>query len=351
MLGRACISAASQPCRAKLSSSSLRLRTTLSRCQQLGSSLSLLQHHPSSSLSSRALHVHLQDYLPAASKLHPAPAAGGSTGSSPASRKKPLVFLHGLLGSGVNFRSILLNDRFKDYWPITIDLRNHGKSEHHPDMSFDAMAEDVRSALAAHGIERDVTLVGHSLGGKVSCALALKHRQLLRQLIVMDISPVAYDPEKALWGTVANVIRAGSLLKPEQFSSRAEIDRELSKTIPDFGMRSFLGQNLVVQGDGSYRWRVDFEILMSNMPKLAQFYTPPPEGPFPAVTSSDLPGGVHFIRGSKSGYVREKHFPTIYAFFPEAHIHTLQDAGHWLHADKPQEFVQMLGGILEGRGV
>jgi esterase len=261
--------------------------------------------------------------------------------------KAPVVFLHGLLGSGTNFRSIALAPSVRaGRRVLALDLRNHGKSPHVAGpTTLEAMADDVIAAADAALGGQPYNLVGHSLGGKTAALVALRAPpSALAQLVVMDISPVPYEQRDAQWGAVTAVVRAAAALDPARFRSRGDIDRALAVDVPDAGMRSFLGQNLVLRPDGSYAWRINLPALLASLPAFASFPAPPPAGPY--APASALP--AVFIGGERSRYILpDAHGPAVRAFFPQATFHTVAGAGHWIHADKPAEFTALLAGLLK----
>src|SRR5690606_34046902 len=104
----------------------------------------------------------------------------------------PLIILHGLFGMGDNWRTFA-REAEAHYTAYLVDLRNHGRSPHSPDISFDLMAEDVRELMAQLGLT-SATVLGHSMGGKVAMTLALAHPTLVEKLVVVDIAPRAYQP-------------------------------------------------------------------------------------------------------------------------------------------------------------
>ena len=265
---------------------------------------------------------------------------------SNAHTKAPVVFIHGLLGSGTNFRSIALHPSIRtNRQIITLDLRNHGKSPHSAGrISLEAMAHDVIETLekTLEKQQHKCNLIGHSLGGKVSSLVALKAPHLLSQLVVMDIAPVNYSTRDEQWSAVTNVVEAANAIDPSKFKTRGEIDKALAARVPDAGMRSFVAQNLLLLPDGTYRWRINLPNLLASMPSFATFPQPPPSGPYgPA---AGLP--AQFIGGERSRYILPEHHDAIRAFFPRARFHTVKDAGHWIHADQPAAFISLLASLL-----
>lgn len=259
----------------------------------------------------------------------------------------PVVFLHGLLGSCTNFRTIQHAVAATGRDTLAVDLRNHGKSPHAAGAAgLACLAGDVAAAVeGACGAGAACDVVGHSLGGKVAMALSLLRPGLVRRLVVMDIAPVAYSAAtNPGWASVQGVVRAASALEPRGFTTRREVEAALAVAVPEPGVRSFVAQNLVPQEGGGFAWRVGWEGILASLPLFAGW-----EGFEAAVSPSSGGGGpaaVHFVRGSASSYVLPRHEPAIRKHFPNAELHTVEGAGHWVHADKPAEFNALLAGLL-----
>ena len=103
-----------------------------------------------------------------------------------------VVFVHGLFGQGKNWTTIAkgLADRHR---VTLLDLPNHGHSPWTDRVDYLDMAELLAAELRELG--EPVTLVGHSMGGKVAMQLALRRPELLRALVVVDVAPSDY-PER-----------------------------------------------------------------------------------------------------------------------------------------------------------
>lgn len=243
----------------------------------------------------------------------------------------PLVILHGLYGAGTNWNSHAkwLSERFR---VILVDLRNHGRSPHHPDMSYPAQAADVLALLDRLDIDQAL-LLGHSMGGKAAMVLALQHPQRVRALIAADIAPVSYRDRDHGHARIIDALRR---LPLDRVGSREEADRLLSADIAAASVRQFLLTNLQRQG-GGYVWRIPLDILADQLPLIQDF--PPLEGRFP--------GPALFIHGAESDYLTEAEIPAVRARFPAAHIVAVAGAGHWLHVERPAEFSAQLRAFLE----
>lgn len=234
---------------------------------------------------------------------------------------RAIIVLHGLFGSLTNWKGIArkLADEFR---VISVDLRNHGRSPWDDDVSYPAMADDVAELMDDLDLE-DALLVGHSMGGKVAMTLALEQPQRVAALAVIDIAPVAYDhTHEALIATLQSV-DLSSIRK------RSDLDEQLSEEIPDASLRAFLGQNLVFD-DGAYRWRIHLDALGRGMSLLTAF---------PTFEESRYEGDCVFVHGQASDYVAVEHHDAIKARFPHATFIGVPDAGHWVHAERPERII------------
>lgn len=241
-----------------------------------------------------------------------------------------LVILHGLFGAGRNWAS--LARRLGESWQVlTPDLRNHGASPWADEMTYPAMAADLLGFLDQQGVER-ARFVGHSMGGKVAMTMALTHPDRVAALMVVDIAPVAYRHD------FSDYISAMLAVDLSRFSRRGEVDAVLREQVPDPGVRAFILQNLA-QGEGGLAWRLNLQVLATNMPRISGF-------PEELTGHSYAGGGVLFLGGDRSDYIREDDHAQILRLFPGAEIETLADAGHWVHAEQPDRFQARLVSFL-----
>jgi pimeloyl-ACP methyl ester carboxylesterase len=246
-------------------------------------------------------------------------------------RRETVVLLHGLFGSGRNWmtvaRRLATSARV-----LTVDLRNHGASPWAEPMTYPAMAADVARVIV-HRAPRPVVLVGHSMGGKAAMALALARPGLVGRLVAVDVAPVTYPGSFLAY---AQAMRAANLTG---VTRRAEVDAQLASVITDAAVRAFLLQNLVLDSTGA-RWRVNLPVLEAAMPVISSF----PE--VPAGLRYDKP--TLFIAGGRSSYVLPEHEDVIRPLFPRARPAVVRSAGHWVHAERPDDVVEILTDFLDG---
>ncbi|HUB96694.1 MAG TPA: alpha/beta fold hydrolase [Stellaceae bacterium] len=247
-----------------------------------------------------------------------------SFGSGP-----PLLILHGLFGSHGNWAAVAR--RLGEWRTVyVLDLRNHGASPWDDRMDYPAMAEDVAAFVADHGIARPAIL-GHSMGGKVAMTLALADPALLERLVVVDIAPVARRPTHL---EEAEAMRSIDLTK---VTRRGDADAQMRLRIEDPAVRAFLLQNLVAGSQGMH-WRLNLEAIVANMAELAGFPAFPP--------GTAYRGSTLVVRGANSAYIRDADRPAFAQLFPDYRLVTIEGAGHWLHAERFEEFLAAVTPFL-----
>ena len=241
-----------------------------------------------------------------------------------------LVFLHGLFGQGRNWTQIgkALTDRHR---VLLVDLPHHGRSDWGERWDFVEIAGQVAGLLSA---DDPVALVGHSLGGKVAMVLALHHPELVERLVVVDVSPVAYDHMDEF----AGYIDAMRGLDLSALGSRGEAEATLAEAVPKDSVRGFLLQNLRRDGDG-WRWQVNLDVLAEDLEEVGGW---PDLGD---VTPYD--GPVLWIGGATSYYVRPEYAEAMDRLFPRNRRVTIKDAGHWVHSEQPEVFVEVLKRFVD----
>ncbi|TWA82640.1 pimeloyl-ACP methyl ester carboxylesterase [Azospirillum brasilense] len=236
----------------------------------------------------------------------------------------PLLVLHGLFGSARNWQT--LAKRFAERHRVyALDLRNHGGAPWSDEMTYPAMAEDVLRFLDDRGFAR-ASVVGHSMGGKVAMTLALTHPDRVERLAVADIAPVAYTH------THAPFVAAMKQAKLEGCTRRSEVEAQLVDAVPEAPLRSFLLQNLVLE-QGSFHWRINLDAIGARMSDLIGF---------PDLGDARYDGPTLFIGGTRSDYIVPETHAAIRRHFPKAAIEMIEGAGHWLHAERPQEFAALV---------
>lgn len=247
-------------------------------------------------------------------------------GSGPA-----LIVLHGFLGASGNWQSLaskVFGDHFTTY---TVDQRNHGRSPHTEAIDYALLAQDLRAFMDAHDLER-AHVLGHSMGGKVAMQFALTDPDRVDRLVIVDIAPRAYPPEHR------PLLDALQQVDFSAVDSRSDVDRQLASSIRSKPVRQFLMKNLGLDATTKqYTWDINLETLAREYDGLT--------GPISSDQSHS--GATLFVRGARSDYVTAGDEQAIRSLFPSARIETIEGAGHWVHADAPQDFARAVLGFLQ----
>ncbi|MCS7267282.1 MAG: alpha/beta fold hydrolase [Geminicoccaceae bacterium] len=259
----------------------------------------------------------------------PVPLAFRELGAGP-----PVFVLHGLLGQGRNWAG-LAKPLAEHRRLFLVDLRNHGRSPHHPVMDYPAMAADLEALLDRLGLPR-ASFLGHSMGGKAAMVLALARPRRVERLAVVDVAPVDYGPRPEFEA----YLRAMSAIDPARFARRAEVEAELARTVADPRIRAFLASNLELREDRLV-WAPNLSVLRERLDTLAGFPSDLPPAP------ADLP--VLAVRGGRSEYLRPEHEAAFRRLFPALELVTLPEAGHWVHVDAPGALLALLDRFLPRR--
>ena len=240
-----------------------------------------------------------------------------------------LVILHGLFGMLDNWQT-LARKLADTHHVVLLDLRNHGRSFHTDEMNYTVMAEDVAATLEDMGIDECV-LLGHSMGGKVAMQVALNYLDLVRKLIVVDIAPRRYRP-----GHNA-VFAALNALEPTTITDRRAAAETMSAYMTDPSVQLFLLKNLARNPAGGFKWRMNLSAISAAYDQLI--------GPVGQL-GDQYDGPALFIRGGKSGYVEDEDLELIQLLFPQARLETVAEAGHWIHAEKPEALLAVVNSFL-----
>jgi esterase len=242
---------------------------------------------------------------------------------------EPLIILHGLFGMLDNWQT--LARRFaEDFQVYIVDQRNHGKSPHDPVMDYPSMAEDLFDFMLDHDII-SANIMGHSMGGKTVMEFAHLHPEKVKKLIVVDMAPKAYESGhrpifEALYMVDLNLVE-----------DREDAENMLAQGIESDSIRLFLLKNLKRKKGGGYEWKMNLDAIFRHYPDIL------------SAINSEIPfvNPSLFIRGAKSNYILDSDFELIHEQFTEADIVTIDNAGHWVHADAPEELLQLVRNFIK----
>ncbi len=236
---------------------------------------------------------------------------------------KPMIILHGLFGFSDNWQTHA--KKLAEYYQvILVDLRNHGHSDWSDDFSYELMAEDVYELCKDLELE-DIILVGHSMGGKVAMHFAQRFEELLEKLVVVDIGMKEYPMHHQ------HILAGIHAVQLENIKTRRIAEEQMSVHIDSEGVKQFLLKNLYWKEKGRLAWRMNVAVLEQEMPSILA-----------KVPEMEINTPTLFIRGEMSNYILDEDLEDIENSFIDMELVTIEEAGHWVHAEAPQLFLDSL---------
>ena len=235
---------------------------------------------------------------------------------------KPLIILHGLLGSSDNW---LLHGKLfaKTFNVFIIDQMNHGNSPHSQSINYKTLTIDLFNFIKSKNLS-EVNIIGHSMGGKVAMKFALDYEDLVNKLVIVDIAPKKYLNNL----NFNYIIRGINSLNIDRISTRKEADYLLSKYVSERYIRNFLLKNLKRNSLKSFVWKSNMKLITDSIKDLYAGIS----------NDSKSYSNVLFIKGEKSNYILDNDWDNIIGLFPKAKLSTINNSGHWVHFDNPEKF-------------
>ncbi len=236
---------------------------------------------------------------------------------------RPLVILHGLFGYSDNWQTHArkLSEYFR---VILVDQRNHGHSPWSDEFSYDLMADDLQELLDALQLD-EVLLLGHSMGGKTAMRFTEKYEDRVEKLIVVDIGIKKYPSHHD------EILEGLNTIDPAKLENRTEADEQLEKFVSSYGVRQFLLKNLYWKEKGKLAWRMNIPAIENSMDEILA-----------PLSEKEMFVPTLFIRGAQSNYILDEDIPKLEAKFVDFQLKTVENAGHWVHAEAPEEFIEMV---------
>ncbi len=241
--------------------------------------------------------------------------------------QKIIFIFHGLFGRAKNWHSIALKiSSVFDGNLIVFDLRNHGENEPSNEISYLIMVNDVNEFVKRKQINK-FSIIGHSMGGKLGMLYSLLYPKFVNQLFVVDIAPVDYPREEI------EIVDYLLKIDVKNCKSRKDVDTKLSNYINDKELRLFLLQNLKFN-NGKYAWSLDLNTIKLGMRDLRGF-------PHDIISNASQVDTI-CIFGGKSPYIKENYKNKFKKLFKNLSFFKIEDAGHWLHVERPEEFIKII---------
>jgi esterase len=243
---------------------------------------------------------------------------------------QPLIILHGFLGMSDNWKTLSTQYAAEDFQVHALDLRNHGRSFHSDEFTYEAMATDIFDYCETNNLNQ-IDIIGHSMGGKVAMLFAVTYPEKVAKLVVADIAPKAYNPHHD------DILAALNAVDFSTKPSRSAVETIMTPYVPDFGTRQFLMKNLYWKTPEQLAFRFNLEVFNKNRDLVGE--------PLPKDAVFEKP--VLFIRGENSNYIKDEDMTLIHVHFPDATLETVSNTGHWLHAENPKEFFEKTLSFLK----
>jgi pimeloyl-ACP methyl ester carboxylesterase len=214
--------------------------------------------------------------------------------------------------------------RFANHFHVFVpDLRNHGQSPHNEDFSYHFMVLDMLEFFKDQKIEH-FNMIGHSMGGKLAMHIALDYPELVNKMVVGDISPVNYPINES--NEIIKIIKEINL---PAVSNRQELNQMIHSATKNNLLQGLILKNISSKNENGFYWKSNTQSILNNLENIYSFNSN---------NKKPFNKKVLFLKSDNEMYVSEKHYPEISEFFPNNEIKTIRDTGHWLHAEKPDEF-------------
>ena len=241
---------------------------------------------------------------------------------------KPLIILHGLFGMLDNWQA--LAKEFACFFETHIlDLRNHGRSFHANQHNYEVMSEDLLSYLNTYNLD-EVSLIGHSMGGKAAMNFACMYPDRVEKLVVVDISPKYYPPHHQ------EILSGLKAVDRSNLTSRKDADQILSQYFSESAMRQFLLKNLYWISSTELTFKFNLKVLSDQIKNVGQAL----------YTNALFDRPTLFIAGQSSNYIKETDVELIESHFPDFEIVEIPKSGHWVHAENPDQFFDKVSRFL-----
>jgi esterase len=233
---------------------------------------------------------------------------------------KPLIIIHGLFGFSDNWQTHA--KKFASYFQvILVDMRNHGHSPWSDEFSYTLMVEDLEELRTSLGITEFI-LLGHSMGGKVAMHYAQNFSQHLERMIVVDIGIKSYPMHHQ------HILAGLHSLNLESLTARSQAESQLRTYIDAEGVIQFLLKNLYWKEKGKLAFRMNLQVLEREMSEILS-----------ALPDEECFVPTLFIRGELSNYILDEDLEGLETCFPDSTMITVPSAGHWVHAEAPDQFI------------
>jgi pimeloyl-ACP methyl ester carboxylesterase len=270
------------------------------------------------------------------------------------SNKEPILFLHGIFGSKKSYAldsKIIANTTHTPVY--TMDLRNHGETEHAKPFNYDTLAYDIQAFCKDHGLEK-VKLVGYSLGAKVSMLTTLRYPELIKSAVIIDNAPIRQPyVENFMKQYVKSMLHVldDAKIKADDKDWKNKASESMKKFLPNGTIRKNLLVNLVNKAPKDFKSPVvDFDdgyIQFLNPVREMEEMAVKDVCDWPVETTEGLKfeGDIKFIRGLKSPFITKEGIDKINEFFPKAEFSEV-NSNHDILDQRPAEYVRIISDFF-----
>ncbi len=250
---------------------------------------------------------------------------------------QPVLIIHGLFGMSDNWVTIGKRLAQSGFAAHLVDLRNHGRSPHVETHTYQDMGDDLLNHLDQEKLDK-VSVIGHSMGGKVAMHLALRHPQKIKDLVVVDIAPYGYCCHQ---GSLHSMIIDHLMeIDLSSYKNQSAITAQIEERLNNRPLSLFLAKNIKRSSDRNYAWKLNLPVLKQYLPDIYSGMEN---------LESYAPAAVRtvFVKGNNSDYIGPQHQPYIQRYFPNSNVVGVENAGHWLHAEQPDKFIEIVVAFLK----
>lgn len=242
---------------------------------------------------------------------------------------KPLVILHGVFGASDNLFTVSKKLAENNMEVYLLDARNHGQSPRSDEFNYDVMADDLNNFLVENNIDKPI-IMGHSMGGKTVMQFAQKYDNY-EKLIVVDIASKFYPTHHQ------HILEGLNAIPIKTLESRKQAEEIFSQYVSDFGERQFILKNIYRTDEGGFDWRINVPVITENIYQIGSEIS----------GEKKISKPVLFMRGSESSYISDSDFEDMSKTYLNATLKTIEGANHWIHATKPQDFLETVLNFIE----
>lgn len=250
----------------------------------------------------------------------------------------PVLMLHGLRSYAATWEPVA-QELARDHWVLALDFRGRDQSAWDPERRYftETYVADVEEWVRQLGL-REFTVVGHSMGGTVGYVYAARHPEQVTRLVVEDIGPGSSTSTDG-----AARIRREMASTPEWFptlEAARDFWRQTRSGMPEAAIQSRVDHTLD-EVDGRWVWRLDMAGIAE-----ARLSGDPAQGVdlWACVESLRCPTLV--VRGAESDFLSAETCAEMAARQPRLRWHTVSSAGHYVHDDNPEEYVDVVTRFL-----